>query len=116
MCSYYGMARRPLPEVPYVVGCHDCFTSLGRFDAAILSPEVLEPVEVYAGGVVGGVRTVEGRRGECCKEPELISDCVTDMLWEGAWGDLAGCVGKPVEHMGCAPAVARYVRLRCVPI
>jgi len=101
------MACRPLPEVPYVVGCHDCFTSFGRLDAAILSPEVLEPAEVYAGGVVGGVRTVEGRRGECCKEPELIGDCVTDMLWEGAWGDLAGCVGKPVEHMGCAPSVVR---------
>ncbi len=39
---------------------------------------------------------MEERRGECCKEPELIGDCVTDMSWEGAWGDLAGCVGKPV--------------------
>ncbi len=65
------MACRPLPEVLYVVGCHDCFTSFSRFDAAIPSPEVLEPAEVYAGGVVGGLRTVEGRRGEHCKELKL---------------------------------------------
>jgi len=77
------MACRPLPEVLYVVGCHDCFTSFGRFDVAIPSPAVLEPAEVYAWGVIGGVWTLEGRRGECYKEPELKSDCVTDMLWEG---------------------------------
>ncbi|MFZ8807401.1 MAG: hypothetical protein ACO2PN_04765 [Pyrobaculum sp.] len=98
------MARRPSPGVPLRRGisAHDWFTSFSRFDPAIPSPEVLEPAEVYAGGVIGGVRIVEGRRGECCKEPELISSCIVDMLWEGVWGDLAGCVGKPVEHMGCS--------------
>jgi len=51
---------------------------------------------------MGNVRIVEGRRGECCKEPELIGGCVTDALWDGRWGDLAACMGDPVEHMGCS--------------
>ena len=84
------MARRPFPGVPYVVRCHDCFTSFGRFDAAIPSPEVLELAEVYAGDVVGGVRTVEGRRGECCKEPELIGDCVVVGRYVGRSRGLCG--------------------------
>ncbi len=65
------MARRPFPEAPYIVGCHDCFTSFGRFDVAIPSPEVLEPAEVYAGDVIGGVRTVEGGAANVARSPSL---------------------------------------------
>jgi hypothetical protein len=49
------------------MSANDCFISFGKFGAAILSREVLELTEVYA----GGVRIVEGRRGEHCKELEL---------------------------------------------
>ncbi|MFP3200412.1 MAG: hypothetical protein RXR06_11125 [Thermoproteus sp.] len=98
------MARRPSPEVPprRRMSAHDWFTSFGRFGPAPPPPEVLKPAGVYAGGVMGNVRIVEGRRGECCKEPELIGGCVTDALWDGRWGDLAACMGDPVEHMGCS--------------
>jgi hypothetical protein len=84
------------------MSAHDWFTSFGRFGPAPPPPEVLKPAGVYAGGVMGNVRIVEGRRGECCKEPELIGGCVTDALWDGRWGDLAACMGDPVEHMGCS--------------
>ena len=80
----------------------DWFTSFGGFSLPPLSPEVLEPAGVYAGGMMGGVQIVEGPRGECCKEPVLDDDCIKKALNEGEWEDLAGCVGKPVEHMGCS--------------
>jgi len=61
----------------------DWFTSFGGFSLPPLSPEVLEPAGVYAGGMMGGVQIVEGPRGECCKEPVLDDDCIKKALNEG---------------------------------